>query len=263
MNAAVIAQYRAFIVDMDGVLWTGDTPLPGLRAFFAALRRTGRKFVLATNNATRTAAQYVERAAGFGVELARTEIITSAEATARAIADESGAGTRVFCIGEVGLAEALVAERLALHNDDVRYVIVGMDRSVDWSKLATAALNIRAGARFIGTNPDVSFPTERGIVPGNGAILAALEAATGVSPRIIGKPEPVLYEQALARMCAAREETLVIGDRLDTDIAGAIRAGLSSLLVLTGITSPAMVAAGAVKPTHVLPALADLTPLLD
>lgn len=244
---------------MDGVLWKGTTPLPGLHEFFATLRATGRRFVLATNNATRTPDQYVSRFTDYGIEISDIEILTSAIATAHLIARENNSNLRVYPIGEHGLLAALAAENIEAADEDVDAVVVGLDRQLNWDKLTSAALHINAGARFIGTNPDTSFPTERGVVPGNGAILAALEVATGVTPRIIGKPEPELYNQALKMMQAVTADTLVIGDRLDTDIAGALRAGLDSLLVLTGISTGHMLESSSTQPTYVLPGLPEVT----
>ena len=247
---------------MDGVLWKGTTPLPGLQDFFATLRATSRRFVLATNNATLSPDQYVSRFAEYGIEISDNEILTSAFATAHFIAQENNSNLRVYPIGEHGLLAALAAENIEAADEDVDAVVVGMDRQLNWDKLASAALHINAGARFIGTNPDSSFPTERGVVPGNGAILAALEVATGITPIIIGKPEPELYNQALELMQAETADTLVIGDRLDTDIAGAVRARLDSLLVLTGISTSHMVESSSIQPTYVLPGLPEVTAAL-
>lgn len=137
-----------------------------------------------------------------------------------------------------------------------------MDRELSWDKLATATLNLRAGAHFIGTNGDLSLPTERGETHGNGAILAALTATTGVKPMIIGKPEPIIYRQALQRLNTALEHTIAIGDRLDTDILGAVRTGIRSLMVLSGISSEKDVTAADFGPTWIVPDIRDVTAML-
>ncbi|MCC7358645.1 MAG: HAD-IIA family hydrolase [Anaerolineales bacterium] len=268
-----LTDLRAAVIDMDGVLWEGDRALPGLVEFFAALRRRGLPFVLATNNASRTPDQYLAKLAGFGVSVARAEVLTSAQATAlylqQAAGINNGRRPRVFAIGDDGLRQALTEagfDLLGLYELNADYVVCGMDRGLSWDKLATASLNIRAGARFVGTNPDRSLPTERGLTHGNGAILAALQTATDVAPVVIGKPEPIMYQQALRRLGAAPAHTLAIGDRLDTDILGAIRAGLPSLLVLTGITTAAEAAAAAgtsAAPTWVLPSIVEFAHLLE
>jgi 4-nitrophenyl phosphatase len=244
---------------MDGVLWRGDEPMPGLREFFAFLRRRHIGFVLATNNSSRLPEQYVAKLARFGVEVAPEFVLTSAQATAAYLAGFAPPGTRVYAIGEEGVRQALEQRDFVLTDEGAAYVVVGWDRRLTWSKLATAALLIQAGAGFIGTNPDTSYPTERGPVPGNGAQLAALETATGIVPVVVGKPEPRMYEEALLRMGARPEATAVIGDRLDTDIAGGVRAGLTTVLVLSGITTEADLAASSIKPDLVCADLATLT----
>jgi 4-nitrophenyl phosphatase len=270
-----LSDLRAAVIDMDGVLWHGDEPLPGLAPFFEALRVCRIQFVLATNNASRTPDQYVAKLAGMGVSVAEAEVLTSAQATAlylREQRDQAQAARhngrvlqRVFEIGEEGLRRALVEAGFVLtglYDLTADVVAVGMDRDLSWDKLATATLNIRAGARFVGTNPDKTLPTERGFTHGNGAILGALQIATGVAPVIIGKPEPIMYQQALQRLQASPAETLAIGDRLETDILGAVRAGLPSLLVLSGISQPAELATVDYRPTWVLPDIAALTAVL-
>ncbi len=239
---------------MDGVLWEGHTPLPGLAEFFAVLRERGITFILATNNASQTPEQYVAKLAKMGVTVAREEVLTSAQATALYLSERAN-GKRVFAIGEGGVQQALAEQGFTLcdlYDVSADYVVCGMDRTVSWDKLATATLNIRAGAQFVGTNPDVTIPTERGITHGNGAILAALQAATHVRPLIIGKPEPTMYQIAMARLNADPATTAAIGDRLDTDILGAVRAGIRSVLVLTGVTREADLRGSDIQPTWVM-----------
>ena len=252
---------RAAVIDMDGVLWEGDKPLPGLIEFFAALRQRQMPFVLATNNAGRSPEQYRDKLARMGVTVSVDEIFTSPQATAIVLAQRSPGGGRVFVIGEQALQDALAAAGFTfcdLYQTDAGYVVVGIDRGLSWDKLATATLNIRAGAVFVGTNPDLSLPTEHGITHGNGAILAALQAATGVAPIVVGKPEPTMYQQALTRLKSKPDDTLAIGDRLDTDILGAVRAGLPSALVLTGVSRRADLETLAYRPTWVLDSIVDI-----
>jgi 4-nitrophenyl phosphatase len=261
------AGLQAAIIDMDGVLWEGAQPLPGLEPFFEVLRARGISFILATNNASRTPDQYVAKLAGFGVPVTRDEVLTSAQATAAYLRQGANGAhpPRVFAVGDEGLRQALTesgCELLGLYETGAEVVVCGMDRGLSWDKLATATLNIRAGARFIGTNPDTTLPTEHGLTHGNGAILAALQTATGVKPLIMGKPEPTMYHQALARLGTPPSRTLVIGDRLDTDILGAVRAGLPSLLVLSGISRAEDLEGLDYGPTWVLGSVADLTQAL-
>ena len=247
---APFTNISALIIDMDGVLWHGDQPMPGLRDFFQTLRDQQIPFILATNNARSTQDQYVIKLAQMGVEVSPNEILTSSMATALYLAENfNPATTRIFVIGEEGARQPLTERGFTLTdlyelNDDktnpnmgADIVVCGMDQKLSWDKLATATLNIRAGAKFVGTNADTTLPTERGLTHGNGAILAALEAATGVTPIIIGKPEPIIYQQALALLGVDPDHTIAIGDRLETDILGAVRTGIRSLMVLTGVST--------------------------
>lgn len=266
----LVNDIRGLIIDMDGVLWHGDEPVPGLVDFFNALRLLHLPFVLATNNASLTAEQYVLKLAKMGVAVSLEEILTSGMATASYLAERYPAEqTRVFVIGNQGATQPLTELGFTLtglyetgpeHGADL--VVSGLDRQLSWDKLATAALNIQAGAAFFGTNGDVTLPTEQGCVPGNGATLAALKAATGVSPIIIGKPEPVLYQQALALLGVPPEQTLAIGDRLDTDILGAVRAGIPSLMVLSGISTLEDIDAVDYAPNWVMQDIQELTQAL-
>jgi 4-nitrophenyl phosphatase len=256
---------RHLIIDMDGVLWRGNTPIPGLIEFFDTLRRQGITFILATNNASLTPEQYMDKLAGMGVAVARGEVLTSAQAAALHLAQQPRSGARAFVIGEDGLRQALAERGFVLTGDyepGADYVVVGMDRGLTFDKLATATLSIRAGAQFVGTNGDTSFPSERGIIHGNGAILAALAAATGAAPAIIGKPEPIMYQLAMERLGGTAQDTWALGDRLETDILGAVRTGIRSILVLSGVTTAQELAASDVQPDVVLPSIAELNDLL-
>jgi len=257
-----LRKVRSLIVDMDGVLWHGDHPLPGLQAFFTFLRHHGVRFMLVTNNSSKTPAQYVNKLAGFGVEVAPDNILTSAQATAAYLAGLAPPGSRVYAIGEDGVREALTEQGFVLADKSgagASFVIVGWDRFLTWEKLATAALLIQAGAGFIGTNPDVNYPTVRGKVPGNGAQLAALQVTTGVAPIVVGKPEVWLFREALRRMDARPESTAVVGDRIDTDILGGVRAGLMTILVLSGISTHSELATSHIRPDLVYSGIEELT----
>jgi 4-nitrophenyl phosphatase len=247
-----LAALRGLILDMDGVLWEGDSPLPGMQDFFRFLRQRGIRFILATNNASLTEECYVQKLARMGVAVGPEAILTSGAATAQYLKSICRPGERAYVIGEEGLIRAVkssgvqVADVNAL---DAQYVICGMDRGITWTKLANATINLNRGARFIGTNGDVTFPTEHGITHGNGAILAALTAASGVRPMVIGKPFPTILHMALARLELPKAQVAALGDRLETDILGARNAGLKSILVLTGITSRTDLRKSRIKPT--------------
>jgi 4-nitrophenyl phosphatase len=256
---------RALIIDMDGVLWHGTQPMAGLTDFFQTLDNLHIRFILATNNASLTPEQYVTKLAKMGVTITKNQILTSGTATALYLSQQvDPTATRVFVVGEDGATQPLIDHGFTLtglyevNNDSeavkkgADIVVCGKDETLTWAKLATATLNIRAGAQFIGTNADTTLPTEQGVTHGNGAILAALEVATGVTPTIIGKPEPIIYQQALALLGVEPDETVAIGDRLETDILGAVRTGIRSIMVLTGISTENDVKTSTYQPTWVM-----------
>lgn len=243
---------------MDGVLYRGAEMIPGTPQFLAFLREQSIGFVLATNNATRTPQQFVDKLAGMGVGVEPAEILTSSQATAGYLAGIAPPGTRVFVVGMDGLRAALQAAGFELVEEDPEYVVAGMDFTICYERLAEATLHIRAGAGFVGTNADLTFPSERGLVPGAGSLLALLEAATGVKPRVIGKPETTMMEQAMMRLGAVRETTAALGDRLETDILAGKRAGLCTLLVLSGVTDRSLLATSEIQPDLVFENVADL-----
>jgi 4-nitrophenyl phosphatase len=254
-----LASIRHLIIDMDGVLWHGDQPLPGLVPFFNLLRRLSIKFVLATNNSSLTPDQYVAKLAHMGVTVLPDEILTSGQATAIYLEGVAPKGTQVYAIGESGLREAVTQHGFQLSDGAAPYVVVGMDRGLTWDKLARATINIRAGAAFIGTNPDTTLPSPQGLTHGNGAILAALKAATNVEPMIMGKPEPLMYQQAMARLGGQASDTVALGDRLETDILGAVRAGIRSILVLSGVSTRAQLNGLGYAPDWVFADIVELT----
>ncbi len=256
---ALLRRLRHLIVDMDGVLWRADEPMPGLKDFFAFLEERGIRFVLATNNASKRPQEYREKLARFGVEVPVEAILTSAEAAAAYLASQAPPGTPVYAIGGGGVQHALAERGFVLTDEGAEYVVVGWDPDLHWRKLARAALLLQRGARLIGTNPDLTYPTPEGVVPGNGTNLAVLELTTGIRPVVIGKPEPWLYRAALERMGASPETTAAVGDRLDTDILGGKRAGLATILVLSGITTPEELARPPLRPDAVFQDIADLT----
>jgi 4-nitrophenyl phosphatase len=233
---------KALILDMDGVLWRDNTPIGDLPAIFARIRERGLKVALATNNATRTVDEHLKKLSSFGVELEPWQVISSAIAAANVLSKRFPDSGAIFVVGENGIQRAL--EEHGFHpivnpDDETTPVAVvsSFDRGVTYGKLSRATLHIRAGAPFYGTNPDKTFPTPQGLVPGAGAILAAIEAATGVEPIIIGKPQPAMMHMALERLRTQPEETLVVGDRLETDIAAGQAAGCKTALVLSGVST--------------------------
>ena len=239
--------FNSLIIDMDGVIYRGDQAIVGAKEFVALLQREGVPFLFLTNNSTRTPGQYVTKLDKMGIAIEEKDVLTSAQATALYLEKIALSGSRVYAIGEEGLRAAL-REKYTIAEEEASFVVVGMDTRLTYEKLKTATLLIRGGARFIATNPDKTLPTEEGLVPGNGAAIAALEAATGVIPFVVGKPEPAIFELALARMGVGKEGAAVIGDRLETDILGGQMAGLSTILVLSGAASRQELENSTIKP---------------
>jgi len=249
---------KHLVIDLDGVLYVGQEVIPGAARFIAFLRMQNLGFVLATNNSTRTPRQYVDKLTLMGIDVRPGEVLTSAQATAGYLVTVAPRGSRVFVVGMDGLRAALQDAGFCLVEEDADFVVAGMDFTICFERLAAATLQIRAGARFIGTNPDRTFPSEQGIIPGCGSLLAFLETATGVSPTIIGKPQTAMLEQALRLMEAAPAHTAMIGDRLETDILAGRRAGLSTLLMMSGVTDPGMLATSEIQPDLVFRDLGEL-----
>lgn len=232
---------KSLIIDMDGVIWRGDAPIGDLPAIFERIRERGIKFVFATNNGTRTSDQYVTRLQGFGVDVEPWQVITSAQAAAHGLLQKFPRGTKVFMIGEAGIRSALEENGFeVLTTEDAsnaEAVLVGIDRQITFQKMAEATLLVRRGVPFYATNPDKTFPTPRGEVPGAGAWYSVIVTASGVEPIVAGKPFPFLMELALEKLGTAKENTLVIGDRLETDIAAGQGVGCPTALVLSGVSS--------------------------
>ncbi len=232
--------YDAALLDLDGVVYLGGKPVPGASEALAEAGRRGMRLAFVTNNASRTPSAIAAQLAGMGVAASADDIVTSAQAAAHLIADRVPAGSPVLVVGGMGL-------RLALRERGLRPVSTALDRPVavaqgyapdiSYSGLAEAGLAIRAGAWFVACNVDATLPTPRGLQPGNGSLVDMLAFATGVQPVVAGKPERPLHAEAIERTRATRP--LVVGDRLDTDIEGAVRGGADSLLVLTGVSGPA------------------------
>ncbi len=239
-----LSAVRAVLLDMDGVLYVGDSPLPGVQDFLDYLDATGRRWLCVTNNASKTSEQFVEKLAAMNVTARPDQVLGAAQVAAAYLAEDvrNGDGAipgKVLMFGMEGLEIALREEGFVFTDDpfEADYAVVGAHFNLTFPELADTTLAIRNGARFIGTNPDKSFPSERGQVPGTGSILALLEAASDVAPEIVGKPNAVMFEIAMQRLGAAPGETLMVGDRYETDIAGAIPLGLVTAGVLTGVTT--------------------------
>jgi len=232
---------KALILDMDGIIWRDETPIGDLPEIFAAIRQRGIKFIFATNNSTKTPAQYLEKLNALGVDVEPWQVITSSIAAAQLLKRDFPAGGRIFVIGEEGVKSALHEagfEISTIENAEKSdAVIFGLDRHVNFAKMREATLLVRRGVPFYATNADKTFPTPRGEIPGSGAWIAVIVTATGVEPICAGKPFPFMIDLCLNRLGTSREETLVVGDRYETDILAGQAAGCPTALVLSGVSA--------------------------
>lgn len=234
-----LSEIKALVSDMDGVLWRGDDKLPAMEDLFVFLREQNIPFVLATNNSGRHTDNYIQKLAKMGVPNIRTqELVTSATATVDYLNQQYPNGARLFVIGNEGLFQTLQEADFTITDTNVDAVVVGLDFNFSYAKARQATLLIRnEGAGFIGTNPDTTFPSPEGLVPGAGSLIGMLQLTTDITPVIIGKPKRAMFEVALQRLGTNANETLMLGDRLNTDIEGGYNAGLKTALVLTGVNS--------------------------
>lgn len=244
---------KALILDMDGVIWKGDAPIGDLPATFKRIRERGLKFVFATNNGTKTPEDYRQKLADLGVDVKAGQVITSALGIAFLLAQKYPRGTKIFMIGEDGIRVALEEKGFDVlsveHATEAQAVVMGIDRGISFQKVVEATLLVRAGIPFYTTNTDRTFPTPRGEIPGSGSWLSVITSATGVQPTVAGKPFPYLMELALERLGTSKEETLVVGDRLETDIAAGQAVGCPTAFVLSGVSTRAEAEAWKPSPT--------------
>ncbi len=247
------SRYDAALLDLDGVLYLGEQPVEHAAEAVAAARAAGMRAAFVTNNASRRPAAVAEHLTQLDIAAEAADVVTSGQAAARWVRARLDAGTRVLVLGTEDLADLLREQDLepVRTADGAAAVVQGLATTTSWTDLAEASVAIRAGALWVAGNADSTYPTARGPLPGNGALVQALVTATGQAPVIVGKPEPELHAASVERVGALRP--LVVGDRLDTDVLGAVRAGADSLLVLTGVTDrDALLAAPADRrPTYV------------
>ncbi len=253
---------KALILDMDGVVWKGDTPIGDLPSIFNRIQARGLKFVFATNNSTKTSEEYVARLKGFGVEAEPWQVVTSSQSAAHAIAQKFPPGTKVFMIGEDGLRLPLEQKGFEIvpveNATQSQVVVMGFDRGITFQKASEAALLIRQGIPFYATNMDKTFPTSRGQIPGAGAWASVITTATNVEPIVAGKPFPFLMELSLERLGTQKEETLIVGDRLETDIVAGQAMGCPTALMLSGVSTREQAEIWKPKPDLIAKDLAEL-----
>lgn len=252
-------QSKAYLIDMDGVLIRGTQLVPGADAFIERLRAAGVRFMVLTNNSRLTPRDHHARLKEMGLAIQPECIFTSALATARFLNHQRPGGS-AYVIGEAGLSTALheIGYTLSEHNPD--YVVLGETHSYSFPSITSAIRLIETGARFIATNPDVVGPSEQGNVPACGAVAAMIVAATGVKPYFVGKPNPFMMRAALRALGAHSESSVMIGDRMDTDMEAGIGSGLETILVLSGVTRREDVDRYPYRPDRIVDSVADIVP---
>jgi NagD protein len=253
---------RTWLSDMDGVLVHEEQAIPGAAEFIRELRDRGRPFLLLTNNSIYTPRDLQARLSRSGIDVPEESIWTSALATAQFL-DQQRPGGTAYVIGEAGLTTALHSIGYVMTERDPEYVVLGETRTYSFEAITTGIRLIEGGARFIATNPDPSGPSPQGSIPATGSVAALVSRATGIEPYYVGKPNPLMMRSALNRIDAHSESTVMVGDRMDTDIVAGLEAGLRTILVLTGSTRPDAVERFPYRPTFVRDSVADLVDLVD
>lgn len=242
------------MIDLDGTMYKGTEQIEAASDFVKKLRENGISYLFVTNNSSRTPAQVAEKLRGFDIPAEEELVFTTSQATANYIYDQNKDAS-VYVIGEEGIRSAIEEKGFQFAGENADYVVVGIDRSINYEKLAVACLAVRNGATFISTNGDIAIPTERGLMPGNGSLTSVISVSTQTKPIFIGKPESIIMEQALKVLGTAKEETIMVGDYYDTDILAGMNAGMDTLLVHTGVTTKELLQDYDRKPTYTIDSL--------
>ncbi|WP_411739209.1 TIGR01457 family HAD-type hydrolase [Peribacillus sp. S4] len=246
--------YKGYLIDLDGTMYRGTEQIAEAAGFINDLRKRDIPYLFVTNNSSRTPAQVADKLRSIGISTEDDQVFTTSMATANYIAEQKK-GATVYVVGEEGIIEALKEKGMKLVEDHPDYLVMGIDRGINYEKLSKACLAVRNGAVFISTNGDIAIPTEQGLLPGNGSLTSVVSVSTQVQPIFIGKPESVIVEQALRVLGVPKEETIMVGDNYDTDILAGINAGIDTLLVHTGVTTKERLKQYKEQPTHVVDTL--------
>ncbi|MGG3478182.1 TIGR01457 family HAD-type hydrolase [Peribacillus frigoritolerans] len=246
--------YKGYLIDLDGTMYRGTEQIAEAAGFINDLRRRDIPYLFVTNNSSRTPAQVADKLRSIGISTEDDQVFTTSMATANYIAEQKK-GASVYVVGEEGIIEALKEKGMKLVEEHPDYLVMGIDRGINYEKLSKACLAVRNGAVFISTNGDIAIPTEQGLLPGNGSLTSVVSVSTQVQPIFIGKPESVIVEQALRVLGVPKEETIMVGDNYDTDILAGINAGIDTLLVHTGVTTKERLKQYKEQPTHVVDTL--------
>ncbi len=252
---------ETWLIDMDGVLVHEEVPIPGAQEFIEALKASGLGFLILTNNSIYTPRDLRARLLGSGIDVPEDRIWTSALASAQFLADQRPHGT-AYVVGEAGLTTAMHDIGYVMTDRNPDYVVLGETRTYSFEAITRAIRLVEGGARFIATNPDPSGPSHQGTLPATGSVAALISTATGRRPYFVGKPNPLMMRSALNRLDAHSETTVMVGDRMDTDIKAGLEAGLRTILVTSGSTVPGQVETFPYRPTFVHDSVADLVDLV-
>ena len=256
-TVAAIRKKTGFIIDMDGVLYHGNKLLPGVREFVQWLKDDQKRFVFITNSSERTPKELKDKLFRMGIEVSEDVFFTSALATAMFLSSQKPKGS-AYIIGEAGLINALYNVGYTMNNVDPDYVVMGESRNYNYEKIEQAVNLVLKGAKLIGTNPDLTGPIENGIAPATKSLIAPIELATGKNAYFVGKPNPLMMRKGLKKINCTREETIIIGDRMDTDIIAGIESEIDTCLVFSGITTRETIHNFAYCPRYHLNGVADL-----
>ncbi|MEO1180914.1 MAG: HAD-IIA family hydrolase [Cyanobacteria bacterium J06636_28] len=259
LNLKPLRDKKAFICDMDGVIYHGNRLLPGVPEFVDWLHQNDKAFLFLTNSSERSPRELKEKLSRLGIEVSTTNFYTSALATAAFIAQQKPGGS-AFVVGEPGLINALYEAGFSINDTAPDYVVVGDTRSYSYEKLEHACFLVQKGAKLIGTNPDVTAPSEKGIIPATGALLSPIELTTGVKAYCVGKPNPLMMRNGLKKLGARPEDTVIIGDRMDTDIIAGIESEIETVLVFSGVTQPEDLHRFAYRPNYQVSGVEQLVP---
>jgi 4-nitrophenyl phosphatase len=249
-------KYSGYLIDLDGTMYRGTEKIEEAIEFVKKLYQNNIPYLFVTNNSSRTPKQVAEKLRNFDIPATEEQVFTTSQATANYIYAQKRDAT-VYVIGEEGIRMALLEKGFKLAGEEADFVVTGIDRDINYEKLAVACLAVRNGATFISTNGDIAIPTERGLLPGNGSLTSVVAVSTQVKPIFIGKPESIIMDQALKVLGTNKTETLMVGDYYDTDILAGINAGLDTLLVHTGVTTKELLANYKEQPTYTVNSLSE------
>jgi NagD protein len=251
---------KAFICDMDGVIYHGSNLLPGVKEFVGWLKAEQKKFLFLTNSSAKTLRELSEKLGRMGLDVDETHFYTSARATAAFLSKQKPCGS-AYVIGDAGIINALYDEGYSINDTNPDYVVVSESDNYDYARICKATKLVNEGAKLIGTNPDLTGPVEGGLmIPSTGALLAPIELATGSKAYYVGKPNPLMMRNALRKLECRREDTAIIGDRMDTDMIAGIESEITTVLVLSGVSSRESTRQFAYRPDYILNGVGDIVP---